>query len=334
LIEFPVKPLAVAVLLIGLLLLAGWLGAMALGASMASRFPPVGRIIDLPGRKVHLWERGQGDVPPQNQFLLIHGASGNLMEMTAAFETILPANAHLLAVDRPGHGYSERLSNTGDADLGVQAKVLVQTMDASSMPHAVVIGHSFGGALALRLALDHPEKVAALILVAPVSHPWPGGIAWYYRVSSVPVIGSVFARAIAPLAGYLTLEQAVEGIFVPAKAPPGYSDKIGAGLVLRPATFEANALDVAYLYDQIVEQSKRYGAIKVPVLIMTSDQDTVVSPTIHAKTLAAMLDNAELQIIAGTGHAPHHLEPKRMAALIDAFLAKAFRSSAQQNEKK
>jgi pimeloyl-ACP methyl ester carboxylesterase len=325
------KTLAIALCIVGILVFVSWIGSRMVGAKMASLYPPVGRFLDLQGRKVHVWERGSNNQAPGQSFLLIHGASGNLMEMKAAFDGVLPDHAHVLAVDRPGHGYSERLSAVGDADLSIQAKMIVDAMDASSLVRPVVIGHSLGGAVALRLALDHPDKVSALILIAPVSHPWPGGIAWYYNASSLPFIGPVFAQAIAPLAGYFTLESGIEGVFAPAKPPPGYKDRIGAGLVLRPATFEANARDVASLYDQIVAQSPRYSAIKQPVLIFTSDQDTVVSPEIHAKTLAQTLPDATLVIIPQTGHAPHHLAPARMLEEISAFLEKALPSSAQQN---
>ncbi len=293
----------------GLLLAAGWLAGRWVAQRVTGLYPPIGERILVAGRTVHLFDRGPKDAGPFRTIVMIHGASGNLREMAFAFAKKLPDDIRMLAIDRPGHGYTERIDMRGDADLGVQARMIAETMAARGIDRAVILAHSLGGAVAMRLALDHPERVSALVLLAPVTHPWPGGVTWYYDVASLPVIGPVFSSAIAPIAGYFTVDKAIEGIFLPAPPPPGYRDAIGAGLVLRPQSFRANALDVALLLPQITEQSKRYGLLKMPVLIMTADEDTVVSPTIHSAGTKRDVPQTRLVWIHGAGHAPHQTRP-------------------------
>ena len=73
------------------------------------------------------------------------------------------------------------------------------------MTRAIVVAHSWSGALATAYALDHPGAVAGLVLLAPVTHPWPGGIAWYYHVVTAPIVGPLFAHTLALPLGKLLI---------------------------------------------------------------------------------------------------------------------------------
>jgi pimeloyl-ACP methyl ester carboxylesterase len=306
--------------LLALLLAGSWVATRVIAARMQAKYPPIGTSVSIDGRRVQLVDRGPKAAPARQTIVMIHGASSNLRDMVFAFDKRLPADLRLFAIDRPGHGYSERRDMRADANLDLQAQLIADAMSAQGIKRAVILAHSFGGALALRFALNHPDRVAALILIAPVSHAWPGGIAWYYSVTNTPLIGPVFANTLAPLAGYFTIDSAIDGVFKPAAPPEGYRDGIGAGLVLRPGNFEANAVDVASLLPQVVAQSGRYAEIMVPVLIFASDVDTVVSPTIHAATLAAQVPHGRLMVIHGGGHAPHHSKPEIIIPAILNFL--------------
>ncbi|MEL7232282.1 MAG: alpha/beta fold hydrolase, partial [Pseudomonadota bacterium] len=125
-------------------------------------YPPKGTLIPVNGADVHVMRAGdEGPV-----VLMIHGASANAYEFTYTLAPRLSDSHRVLMADRPGHGYSER---PDDAEtLGVQAAQMAGVLEALSPgKQAVIVGHSFGGAVALRLALDHPEKVKGLVLLAP-----------------------------------------------------------------------------------------------------------------------------------------------------------------------
>ena len=167
------------------------------------------------------------------------------------------------------------------------------------------------------LALPIAETHGGLVLLAPVTHPWPGGIAWYYTLTSTPLIGPLFAFTIAPPIGLVVLPKAVEGVFAPKPAPPDYAEKTKAYLVLRPSEFIANAQDVSALLDFVKQQSPRYGELKMPVAIFSGDSDDVVSVNIHSRAFAKQVPQTQLTVPPGVGHMPHYAEPEMIAAAID-----------------
>jgi pimeloyl-ACP methyl ester carboxylesterase len=293
-------------LLLALALLALHWRGRSIAAEMSAAYPPIGDKLDLGGITLHVVDRGAKDAPPERSLVLIHGASGNLREMLLAFEGYEAAGYRLVAIDRPGHGWSERGDASKAVTLGEQARLVAATMETLGIGKAVIVGHSYGGAVASRVLLDHPQRVAGVLLISPVSHTWPGGIEWYYSVASTPVLGPIFANTLAPVAGKGRLGAGATSVFAPTPVPPDYVERSGIGLVLRPAEFVANAQDVAALYDEIVQQQTRYGGIDRPVEIITAETDTVVSPVIHSTALASAVMGAKLTVLEGAGHVPHH----------------------------
>ena len=143
-------------------------------------YPPAGRFVDVTGGRLHVLERGKPDAPP---VVLLHGASGNLQDMRLALGDRLAARYRVILIDRPGHGWSDRPGGDDDAVPARQAALIDEALRRLGVKRAIIVGHSWSGALATAYALAYPERVAGLVLLAPVTHPWPGGIAWHYRLA-------------------------------------------------------------------------------------------------------------------------------------------------------
>ena len=304
------------------ILFLAWIAGSVVSARIAAKFPPRGDFMVIQGRKVHYQDIGPPTAPPHKTFLLVHGASGNLNDMILAFGSSLPADYRLLAIDRPGHGYTERLDMISDAGLDVQAQMIADVAKARNITQAIVIGYSLGGAVAVRLALDHPDLVIKTVLIAPVTHPWTTGIAWHYALTATPVLGTMFAHMVVPLVGPFLINSTVDGVFAPEPVKPGYAESIASALVLRPSEFEANAVDVALLLAQIETQRLRYGSLSMPILLLVGDKDTVVSPFIHAE--AMMRDaapHARVIWFKGAGHLLHQTRTKEIVDAIVSFAA-------------
>jgi pimeloyl-ACP methyl ester carboxylesterase len=112
-------------------------------------------------------------------------------------------------------------------------------------------------------------------------------------------------------------------VFAPQAAPEGYADHFGTGLTLRRKSLRANAFQRAHLLDQIKELSPRLPEISVPMEILHGDADTTVSLDIHARPMANEIASAELTILPGIGHMPHHVAQPDVLAAIDRAATRA-----------
>jgi pimeloyl-ACP methyl ester carboxylesterase len=160
------------------------------------------------------------------------------------------------------------------------------------------------------------------MLLGPATHPWPGGIAWYYHPGSWPVVDVLFSNTL-PVAGFaLTAKAGVDAVFAPQPAPGDYIEATELPLMLRPANFRANAQDVAGLLAHVKVWSGRYGEIRQPVTIISGDADTIVSTTIHTEALARQLPDVRKIVLSGVGHVPHHADTARVVAEVAELSAR------------
>lgn len=278
------------------------------------RFPPAGLFLEKDGDAIHVIERGEaGPV-----VLMIHGASANAEEFTHTLAPRLEDSHRILIADRPGHGYSARPDN--GHKLGLQADYMAHVLETLAPGEkATIVGHSFGGAVALRLALDRPDLVNGLVLLAPVSHDWGSeATAWYNTLAARPVMGRAFSR-LAPLVGPAQLEEGIVGVFYPEPAPENYVETSAATLLFRPSEFRANALDVKALRAQLAGQEGRYGDLKMPITLYSGLRDTVIKPELHAGKLKLQVPQLALVELPNGGHMPHHAHGDAIAGTIRAL---------------
>ena len=80
---------------------------------------------------------------------------------------------------------------------------------------AILVVHSWSGALGARMALDDPKMVAGLVMLAPVTYPWPGGVGWYNRLIATPVVGPLLAYTVTLPLGYFLAEPGARNVFLP-----------------------------------------------------------------------------------------------------------------------
>jgi pimeloyl-ACP methyl ester carboxylesterase len=241
---------------------------------------------------------GKADLPP---IVFLHGASTGLYDPMFSFRRKLQGRATLLFVDRPGHGGSDAGPPENILPDG-QADAIARLMEKRGIKKAVIVSHSFGGAIAAALALRHPEKVSGLVFLSPAVYPWKGGVAWYYDAASAPVTGALFSALIAPPVGIFALDQATRSVFAPNHRPADYIAQTRAWQALRPAAFRHNAREVAALSQWAATASRRYRQIRAPTVIVTGDADGVVSPDIHARHLARDITGSKLIVVHNLGH--------------------------------
>lgn len=278
------------------------------------RAPQLGQLINIDGTDMHVLTKGVRD-SERSPVVLIHGASVNLRDMDIALGERLAKDRFVVMVDRPGRGYSQRPKNGYELDK--QAALIRGVVQSLEVEKPVVVGQSFGGAVALSYALQFQDEMAGLVLLAPVSHEWPGGVDWHNHVSETPVAGFFFRRLVLPVYATFAAKGAVKSSFAPNDPPEDYYDRAGVPLLFRAGDFKSNASDIYHLEDQIRGQQDRYNELKLPVVIAAGENDRAVYPEIHSKQLEAEIDGARLTLIPETGHTLHHADPELMVRLID-----------------
>jgi len=276
-------------------------------------FPPIGNFAEIAGLRVHYHEAGSGPA-----IVLIHGASTNLRDFYASIFQPLSKKHRVIAIDRPGHGYSDRPS--GDwPNPAEQAQLIRDVLRKLDVEDPLLVGHSWSGSVVLAYLLTYPQDAIGGVLLAGGSHPWEGGVAWYNDLAALPIVGELFAWTLAYPFGLLELDTAVRQVFFPNAVPKDYTEQTGVRLSLWPKAFLANAEDVRLLSDFLKVQSRRYADIKHPLLLMTGDADDIVPAWNHADRLIQQAANAEIVVLENTGHALHHTHPTRIAGFIEGF---------------
>jgi pimeloyl-ACP methyl ester carboxylesterase len=292
-----------------------------IGAWLIERaYPPRGGFVEVNGLRQHVVELGGHAKPPNNvpPIVLIHGAGCNLEDMRLALGERLAAGHRVILVDRAGLGFSARQGRRGSSPA-YQASVLCGVLDRLGVARAIVVGHSWGGALAAAFALDYPQRTAGIVLLAPPLFPGLRSMTWLYMAFATPILGWLYARTLALPLGAPFIGFALASAFLPQLPPRRYLTRTAALLLLRPKTFLANARDVADLKENLAVQAARYPSLAVPTVVMTGDCDRIVPSRRHAVAFAAAVPAAKLVVLPGIGHMLHHVAAERVIAEIGAL---------------
>lgn len=310
---------ATIVVLAGVLLLGvPALRTRSLARDAERQVPPAGRFATVRGHRIHYVEAGQGPT-----ILFIHGLGGQLHHFRHTLFGRLSHDFRLIAPDRAGSGYSVR--SGGDAGLPEQAATLARLLEEIAADRVLVVGHSLGGAVALALALDHPDKVAGLALIAPLTHLFdrvPPAFAPLYIRS--PALRRLLAYTLAAPAAARRAPQTLDFVFGPQTWPADYIVSGGGVLGLRPSHIEATIADMTAIERDLGRYEARYAEITVPVGVLFGSADQVLDPGEHGRPFAEALGDATYVELAGIGHMPQFVAADETEAFIRGVAARAF----------
>jgi pimeloyl-ACP methyl ester carboxylesterase len=280
-------------------------------------FPATGRFIEAGGIRQHVIERGDGPA-----LVMIHGAYGAAADFEVSLMPQTARQYRSIAVDRPGHGYTQAGDEAANTLPDAQARLLHAALQAIDVQKPILLGFSYGGAVALSYALQYPDEVAALVLVSPATHPWRRNAPLPFGVADAPLVGPVLKHTIVAPVGMMLKDTAVASIFAPDAVPQSFTSAPVA-LGLRPNDYAATAREIRALDAFLRQQVPQYPGLRMPVAIVVNDADTSVWSTVHGRPLASVLRDVELVVTDGGGHPLHFSRPASVLAAIDWAAAKS-----------
>lgn len=304
--------------LAGKLVFVSALAATTMACAQAddTQSPVEGAYVPLEGGRIHAVMQGQGP-----DLVLIHGANGNARDFTFDLADRMARDFRVIVFDRPGFGHSDAFG--GLKSPMAQAQVLRGAAAELGVKSPIVLGHSYGGAVAMAWALQTPDDVAGLTLLAPAVYPWPGELGMWYQLSASWLGQNVVLPLVAGLAPRAAVDNSLEGVFAPNPVPDGYMAHLGYDLTLRASQLALNAKQVDSLKGYVEAMSPGYPALKMPIEIIHGDADTTVGLSFHSQRMADTLDNANLTVLPDVGHMPHHARPEDVAGAIRRTHARA-----------
>jgi pimeloyl-ACP methyl ester carboxylesterase len=271
--------------------------------------PPLGAVIDLDGERIHYVDRGSG--PP---IVLIHGLAGNLRNYTYALVDRLTNDFRVIALDRPGSGYSPRSHKT-PASLAAQSATIASLIESLGLEKPLVAGHSLGGAVSLALALDHPESVSALALIAPLTQVRPQ-VPKAFRGLDIHsrTLRALVANTVATPIAIKTGKDIVTGIFKPESVPADFAVRGGGLLGMRAEGFYASSSDMIEVHLGMADLVSRYPQLKLPISVLFGTEDAILDYKVFGEGFIEQVPHAKLTLIEGAGHMLPVTQPDKTAA--------------------
>jgi pimeloyl-ACP methyl ester carboxylesterase len=299
---------------VGLAALAIALGSCGLSVGDAADGPhPYARLgpLDAPV-KLYYEEQGHG-----SPVLLIHGFGAS----TYTWRFVAPelAKTHrVIAVDLKGFGQSDKPFDERYSVLD-QAELLAQLIEEKDLRNLTLVGHSFGGGVALLLALKANQRLDGRItrLVLLDSIAYPQNIPVFFRLLDMPLVSQLGVRMVPPLVQTRIALQIA--YFDDSKIDPEEVELYAAPLKTAAGKHAIIYSARQIMPDGIAELSESYNTIGLPTLILWCDHDRIVPLEVGIK-LRRTLPNSTLRLVEDCGHMPQEEQPASTLSLIKGFI--------------
>jgi pimeloyl-ACP methyl ester carboxylesterase len=312
-------------------LLAGSLVAAALAvlalmlatrriAAQAERLVPAcGKFVEIGGNRIHYVEEGEG-----RPIVFLHGLGAQLHHFRHTLFGRFGAGYRLVALDRPGSGYSVRASGA-TGRLPEQADLVRRFIEELRLERPLIVGHSLGGAIALALAVEHPTAISGIALLSPLTH-LEARTRQGFDLLYVPsrLLRRILAYTVAIPLSLRYAQPTLRFIFAPQAVPADYMVAGGGWLGLRPPHYFATSTDVVAVERDLGRIEKRYPEIAMPAGILFGTADRVIGEAVHGEPMLDKISGLDFERVEGMGHMPQFVEAERVVGFIQRIAARAF----------
>lgn len=302
---------------IALILVASAIITWMRARAAAALLPPYGKITKVPGGAIHWVEAGSGPV-----VVCIHGLASNHYDFTYAMTEDLARDHRVIALDRPGCGWSTR-DGAARAPLTEQSAMIAAFLKAEGIERPVIVGHSLGGAIGLTMGLEHPDQVGALALICPATQemnetpPMFKGL-----VISSAFLRGLIANTLAGPMGLLAEDKILAQVFAPERTPSDFMTRGGGALGRRPSAFIAASEDLMAAHASAEALAGRHAELTAPTGVLFGAADAVLAPERHGRAFAAAVPGATYAEVEGGGHMIPLTAPAACAAFVREVAAR------------
>lgn len=268
-----------------------------------------GRHIAFDGFTLRIAESGSGN----KAVIMVHASLGSLEDWESVVP-LLDKKYRVIAIDRPGHGYSADPPAPSSVALNAQAvRGLIAKLGLNDV---VVVGHSYGGAVALKLAIDDLPALKGFVLVAPGSSAdFPPTL--LDRLVTAPWVGRGIVRMLLPLIGEAVIRAgALRSISPNAAAMPENFFAQHLPIWVRPGPIRARAEQAMVFNAELAAMVPAYPGIRKPVVVLQGDADVLLPIRTGSGRLARAIPGAELKTFADTGHYLQYVHPAAVAEAV------------------
>ncbi len=290
--------------------------AFAASGAGSVRRPP-GRFVTVDGLPVHVIVRGRG-----RPVVLVHG-NGTMAEDFSICGLIdrLAARYRVIAIDRPGFGYTARPRHRLWTAQG-QAVLLHRVLEQLAVERPVVVGHSWGTIVALALAADGRRPLRGLVLLSGSYFPGHRFDAALIAPLALPGFGDA-ARAMVPakMSAALT-EQSFRQVFWPQAVPARFKARFPVEIAAAATQARAVSEDAASMNAAVTGLQRRYAGLTLPVSILAGDADAIVKTGEHAVRLHTTIPGSTLRLLPGIGHMTHYAARLKVERAIDEVMTR------------
>ncbi len=272
--------------------------------------PPPSQFLAVAGMPVHLRDVGPRSDP--HPVILLHGTSASL-HTWEGWVPELSRTRRVISLDLPGFGLTGPFPDD-DYSTARYANFMGQVMDALQLPPSVLAGNSFGGQVALELALTQPERVHQLVLVDALAYPRNAeSVPLAFLLAATPGVNRIL-KYILPRS---TIEQGLRDVYGdPERVTPELVDRYYE-ITLRAGNRAALPKRIRHMPDEA--SAARLVQITQPTLILWGGRDRLI-PLANGERLHRDIDVSQLVVFPDLGHVPHEEDPQTTLAAVQAFL--------------
>lgn len=272
--------------------------------------PPPSQFVPLQGMQVHLRDEGPRTDP--QPIVLLHGTSASLHTWDG-WADALKDQRRVIRMDLPGFGLTGPMPD-GDYRLTRYVNFVIALLDQLGVQQAVLAGNSFGGNLAWKIAVDHPQRVSKLVLVDAAGYPFdPASMPIGFKIAQIPALRPMMEHTLPRS----MIESSVRNVYGdPSKVTPELVDRYQE-LTLRSGN--RSALVERFRQSPSGEFTAQIPQVRQPTLILWGGQDRLIPPD-NALRFQRDIAGSRLVMFDALGHVPHEEDPEQTVAAVQAFL--------------